>query len=491
MGLAASILGDGFLDQVLVRCRTGAPLEAPGFTAAEAPRKLASWQGTGFEWYDTFQAHIVTNITFRRCGARGEAHQGVDGCGDGVTGCHATSSVWSFLTHSDEHVPEFMQATAGVRYEACGRRFRMHNYVVANGGTNGNGMQSTVSERYQSWLDADGSAAGSDRPTIMASAAAESGEWWQLDGGCARNEEGPLWMCERRGLRQLGSVNLAWDAAAHGGVGWRTCANGAIGVPCVPLGWVTHWGFGSGLGAALPLTANGQITGVLGGFGWHISFEAGSPRALRIDRMQVSSQTALVLSIPYPRSVTSFRIAAHAPPWCSASATRACTTSFRPVSSLQEVRASAGDVYHWADGLLYLRLVQPPADFTGAPSWSIVPDSQLGASAVPFRRHAINIFRFAWHAYTLIEAECAASAANPGVHGHAHCALRVPCSHIGGSAREDVCVCVYVTCWGAESLQLRADPLPPSCARSILRRSVPTERDASPAVPRRMVSDGF
>jgi len=374
---------------------------------------LASWQGTGFEWYDTFQAHIVTNITFRRCGARGEAHQGVDGCGDGVTGCHATSSVWSFLTHSDEHVPEFMQATAGVRYEACGRRFRMHNYVVANGGTNGNGMQSTVSERYQSWLDADGSAAGSDRPTIMASAVAESGEWWQLDGGCARNEEGPLWMCERRGLRQLGSVNLAWDAAAHGGVGWRTCANGAIGVPCVPLGWVTHWGFGSGLGAALPLTANGQITGVLGGFGWHISFEAGSPRALRIDRMQVSSQTALVLSIPYPRSVTSFRIAAHAPPWCSASATRACTTSFRPVSSLQEVRASAGDVYHWADGLLYLRLVQPPADFTGAPSWSIVPDSQLGASAVPFRRHAINIFRFAWHAYTLIEAECAASAANP------------------------------------------------------------------------------
>ena len=35
---------------------------------------LAQWGGTGFEWYDTNQAHIVTNTTFRRCGVRLGAH---------------------------------------------------------------------------------------------------------------------------------------------------------------------------------------------------------------------------------------------------------------------------------------------------------------------------------------------------------------------------------------------------------------------------------
>ena len=43
-----------------------------------------------------------------------------------------------------------------MRYEACGVRFRMHNYVTHNGGSINNGMASTVSERIQSWLDADG-----------------------------------------------------------------------------------------------------------------------------------------------------------------------------------------------------------------------------------------------------------------------------------------------------------------------------------------------
>jgi len=57
-------------------------------------------------------------------------------------------------------VPEMMQSTSNVRYEACGRRFRFVDYVADNGGTLGNGLGSSLSERLQSWRDADGSALG-------------------------------------------------------------------------------------------------------------------------------------------------------------------------------------------------------------------------------------------------------------------------------------------------------------------------------------------
>lgn len=78
--------------------------------------------GSGFEWYDTNQAHIVINATFRRCGverasssstsssggAAGSSSIAADGsgCGDGVRGCGRTSSVWSLLAFSDQHVPK-------------------------------------------------------------------------------------------------------------------------------------------------------------------------------------------------------------------------------------------------------------------------------------------------------------------------------------------------------------------------------------------------
>ena len=96
--------------------------------------------GSGFEWYDTGQSHIVTRVTFRNCGVHpaddgvhsaddgvhsadddgvhsaddGGSVQGAEtsaGCGDGDKGCLPTSSVWLLLTHSDEHVPEFMQVS--------------------------------------------------------------------------------------------------------------------------------------------------------------------------------------------------------------------------------------------------------------------------------------------------------------------------------------------------------------------------------------------
>lgn len=53
VGLAASILGVGYLKTALVRCRTGLPILAPGYSYTSP---LQGWDGSGFEWYDTHQA---------------------------------------------------------------------------------------------------------------------------------------------------------------------------------------------------------------------------------------------------------------------------------------------------------------------------------------------------------------------------------------------------------------------------------------------------
>ena len=68
---------------------------------------------------------------------------------------------------------------------------------------------------------------------------------------------------------------------------------------------------GTGAGAALPVTLNGEIAGPLGGFGWHLRFGTGAPRQLNISRVQVPHDTKLLLSVAYPSNVTSVSVDAH------------------------------------------------------------------------------------------------------------------------------------------------------------------------------------
>ena len=209
LGLSASILGNGYVHRAYVRCRTGADLQLPCSGCNAASTLAYGMAGNGFEWcvqrkvqptkpnsfaselrmspplplptsrYDTGQAHIITNTTFHSCGVRtanGPGSSSSDGCGDGTSsGCDRLSSVWALLGHSDEHVPEFMQATKEIRYVACGLRFRFTNYVTDYGGSLTNGMTSTVSERISSWLDADGTTTGLGAPAIIGSAKSEAG----------------------------------------------------------------------------------------------------------------------------------------------------------------------------------------------------------------------------------------------------------------------------------------------------------------------------
>ena len=46
------------------------------------------------------QAHILTRVTFRNCGAASASNGEGVGCGRNGNGCQSLSSVWGFLTPS-------------------------------------------------------------------------------------------------------------------------------------------------------------------------------------------------------------------------------------------------------------------------------------------------------------------------------------------------------------------------------------------------------
>lgn len=155
---------------MLAVCRTGSPL---GLQEPNADKLEAS----GFYWYDTNQAHIMTNAVFRNCGLRSDDFDQYDsspdrGCDstDLFNGCSAESTVFGFLTHSDFHTPEVMQGTSGIQFDNCGRRFR---FTL--------GTLDTVSGRGQNWLDADGSISGLNVPTLIGSGLPSAEDWWHVD----------------------------------------------------------------------------------------------------------------------------------------------------------------------------------------------------------------------------------------------------------------------------------------------------------------------
>ena len=288
----------------------------------------------------------------------------------------------------------------------------MKNRFTDYGNSKDNGMATTQSERAVSWLDVDGSAAGhAGWPSILGAGVEETGEWWRLDEYCMfGNNTVPLWICHVRESRAIGSLYFTWDDMAQSTVGSTTCNSGA-GSPCTPVGYLQHWGrSGTGLNASLPLTLNGAIVGPLGGFGWFLNFDAGSPVSLKLTSMQISRQTHLFLAIPYPLG-TSFVLHARAATWCTANtASKTCELDFSEVSSVAEVEASIGNVFHFDGSYLYLRVIQTPANYLGTPDWQLWDDVEMGSTAYPFIRDGISLPRFSSEQYVLITANCTPSA---------------------------------------------------------------------------------
>ena len=53
----------------------------------------------------------------------------------------------------------------------------------------------------------------------------------------------------------------------------------------------------------MPVPLNAKMTGPLGGFGWLLRFDAGGPRSLMLDHIQVPHDTKLLLTVAGARDV--------------------------------------------------------------------------------------------------------------------------------------------------------------------------------------------
>jgi hypothetical protein len=324
---------------------------------------------------DQDQKHIITRSTFRNCGVPVNGK----GCnGSSSTGCQSGSTVFSFLTHSSEFNPEIMQGTRDIVLENCGRRVTMLDF-------RGPGYVS-VSARLQNWIDADGSVTGLNESSAIASAI-DNGLWWKIDQETIYDSEGPVYMFSlASGLqRGLGHLRLYFDYAQHNQVGSTICTNGGL-EPCPTLGYIKHVGPMFAADSGLKVTAQADIAGPVGGFGWLLKLTNGAPKLLRLELIELRPDTPLVLHVAYPPGTT-FTITATAP-YCG---NGGCSENFHQVGSVDEVRKSLGNTYYMSpSGLLSIRIIQFSGSWLGGGTW-ILPDYD---TRFPWNQNAYVLDRF-------------------------------------------------------------------------------------------------
>ena len=166
--------------------------------------------------------------------------------------------------------------------------------------------------------------------------------------------------------RAIGHIHIRFDEIVHSEVGTKYCQNGGSN-PCEALGYVKHWGsyFVSDLG--LPVTANPDIAGPTGGFGWLFTLNAGAPKYLKLLYPEIDPTSPLVLGIPYPAG-TQVQITAQAA-WCNDCNAYSCQEIYHPVVSPDLVRSSDGNTFHMSsDGFLTVRIIHTPQNL-GTPDW--------------------------------------------------------------------------------------------------------------------------
>jgi hypothetical protein len=225
--------------------------------------------------------------------------------------------------------------------------------------------------------------------------------------------QAPLWFYKLNSgpQRGLGSFRLDWDDALRATVDVTQCGNGQ-NIPCPTLGYIKHLGemFDGDLG--LPVTANADIVGPVGGFGWKFELDAGAPKSLRFTFVEVDPGSPMIFSIAYPPQ-TSFTIVASTQ-YCNANVSPdyTCSETFHQVDSVQLVRQSLGNTYHVdANGLLTIRLIQTPKTYIGRPEFFLPDYTDVGRGGVGFalnrfEREGIRLPKFDWGTYLTVEANC-------------------------------------------------------------------------------------
>ena len=208
---------------------------------------------------------------------------------------------------------------------------------------------------------------------------------------------------------------MIWDSALTDSLGKTQCGNGPF-IPCDYVGRIKHLGSMYADDAGLPVTANADIVGPVGGFGWKIELDKGAPKTFRISQVEVDPATPLLVSIAYPPG-TSFQIAAYAHPSCVITATYTCHQNFYQVDSVAAVRNSPGNTYHVdSNGVLTFRVIQNPRMFIGRPDFFLPQYTDpgrdgLGRALDRFERYGMRLPVFEYGPVIGITADCPATGA--------------------------------------------------------------------------------
>jgi hypothetical protein len=208
---------------------------------------------------------------------------------------------------------------------------------------------------------------------------------------------------------------MIWDSALTDSVGKTQCGNGPF-IPCDYVGRIKHLGSMYADDAGLPITANADIVGPVGGFGWKIELDKGAPKSIRISQVEVDPATHLLVSIAYPPG-TSFQIGAYAHSSCIKTATYTCHQNFYQVDSVAAVRNSSGNTYHVdSNGVLTFRVIQNPRTFIGRPDFFLPQYTDpgrdgLGLALDRFERYGMRLPVFEYGPMIGITADCPSTGA--------------------------------------------------------------------------------
>mmetsp|Transcript_8285 Transcript_8285/g.13722 ORF Transcript_8285/g.13722 Transcript_8285/m.13722 type:complete len:308 (+) Transcript_8285:2-925(+) len=301
----------------------------------------------------------------------------------------------------------------------------------------------------------DGSITGLNGPSVAASGLASAGLWWKIDDEAVYDPQAPLWFFKLTSgpERGMGHFVMEWDTALHDQIGDSQCGNGD-GQPCDYRGYIKHVGEKFANDYGLPVTANGDIVGPVGGFGWVLDIFAGAPTSVLFRYIEVDPATPLLLSISYPPG-TSFTIVAHAG-WCN-SDNYLCDEVFQQVNSIEAVRNSLGNTYHVDyNGVLTLRIIQTPKLFLGKPDFMLPQyiDKPGGWKEIwaldRFERDGVRLPKSANGPYLTLDANCAS---NDGV----YCSEAVESAYTRNVCPSGYFQSAYDTCTSSNGGNLFAD----------------------------------
>lgn len=390
INLAANVFGDVSGRNILHTCRTSnKPTWFAGCANAGSPspdigwgvchqRDWAFFSGfLGWQWYDVGQRHIITDSTFRNCRAD---WNGPCVYNEEYNSCSG-NSIWQMLTHSDQYVPEVMQATRNIKYENVNVP-RLVKFTTALTDPLGN----TIAGRLANWFDADGSVYADYIPALKGKpvqlGSTWANQWWRLNEACVTVAgagvglpEDQLYACPRQAGDSSASVQVTYNTTLQSRIGNDICVNGAWDAgsvrPCPAAGTVTH--FGRTESSGLAVDANAKITGpiIAASGGWFFRFAGGgTPSTFYIQGLVVPSDASLVMAFPYPPGTT-FDISANLN-WCETWWGGVCTHAFRAVNSVDAVRNGYGDTYFFDGQVLYVRVLlrQKGGSFGSATEWT-------------------------------------------------------------------------------------------------------------------------